>query len=109
MAAPVDREHPDFWKVLRELVQERAVELAQHGYQHLYESERYGLLGRRYGFAPRSEFAGLPYDVQLKKIENGRAIMRAEGLVSDTWVAPSHSFDGDSLRALASSPKVART
>ena len=102
-ALSVDREDPDFWKILRQLVEQEAVELAQHGFRHLYESARYGLLGRRYGFAPRSEFAGLPFETQLAKIENGRSIMRAEGLESDAWVAPSHSFDRETLRALASS------
>jgi hypothetical protein len=59
------------------------------------------LLGKRYGFKPQSEFAGLQYREQLEKISAGKAILARENLASDVWVAPSHSFDRETLRALA--------
>jgi len=93
----------DFWTVLRQLRSDGLVEIAQHGYQHLYETRTAGLLGRSYGFSPQSEFAGLPRDRQEAKIRAGRAILEQQGLTTDVWMAPSHSFDVATLQALAGS------
>jgi predicted deacetylase len=92
---------PRFWEILRELLNEGAVELAQHGFQHRYVSEHAGLWGPRYGFSAKSEFAGLPLEEQRAAIERGRAIMREQGCASDVWMAPSHTFDRNTLTALA--------
>lgn len=99
----VDRENPEFWQTVRDLVAQGLVEIAQHGFQHLYETHAFGLLGRRYGFAQQSEFAGLPYERQLDKIRRGQAILREHGIDTDVWMAPSHSFDAITLRALRDS------
>ena len=96
----VQESHPAFWQILRQLVAEGAVEVSQHGYQHLYETKRHGLLGRRYGFKAQSEFVGLPFEVQKRKIEAGQQILWREGLQTDVWMAPSHSFDRGTLKAL---------
>lgn len=91
---------PRFWEILRELVRDGAVEIAQHGCTHVYDSDRYGILGRRFGFRRQSEFAGHPLDVQRERILLGQAILRDQGLPTDVWMAPSHSFDAATLRAL---------
>ena len=48
----------------------------------------------------KSEFAGLPLVEQEEKIRRGVATFRSHGLDPDTWVAPSHTFDENTLRAL---------
>lgn len=96
----VDRENPSFWKILKQLRDEDRIEVAQHGYQHLYQTGGYGLLGKRLGFSPQSEFVGLSYPDQVEKIRSGRAILQSHGLDTDVWMAPSHSFDRTTLGAL---------
>ena len=96
----VDRDEPSFWSIIRQLITEGRVEISQHGFQHLYVSKKHGLLGRRYAFPCDSEFVGLPYEVQLDKIENGLRILNDEGIHTEVWMAPSHSFDRTTLRAL---------
>ena len=59
-ALTVRANHPAFWSILRQLVAEEVVEIAQHGYQHVYETQGIGMLGRTSGFKPQSEFVGLP-------------------------------------------------
>lgn len=91
---------PRFWDRIRELVHGGGAEVAQHGYRHVYDSRRYGILGRRFGCRPQSEFAGLPYDVQHERIRAGQEILRQASLATDVWMAPSHSFDTTTLDAL---------
>ncbi len=96
----IEPEDPAFWGIIRGLVDDGSVEVAQHGFQHLYESKRHGLLGWRLGFPPRSEFAGLPYPSQLEKIRQGRRILTDHGIASEVWMAPAHTFDRNTLQAL---------
>ena len=70
---------PRFWDVMRSLVERDVVEIAQHGYQHLLERD--------------SNHA-------LEKIQKGRAILQENGLFTDFWFAPNHSFDLTTLNAL---------
>jgi predicted deacetylase len=93
-------ENPDFWPILRQLKKENLVEISQHGYQHTYVTRLCGL-AEKYGVAPQSEFAGLPYAEQFAKITAGQQILRREKLESDIWMAPGHTFDEVTLKALA--------
>ena len=85
----------DFWKEMRAL-QARGWEMAQHGYQHLYVTSDCGLMGVN----NLSEFAGLPYAEQLDKLFRGQTLLREHGLQTETFMAPSHSFDATTLCAL---------
>lgn len=85
----------DFWAEIATL-QRRGWEVAVHGYQHRYETDQAGLLGVH----PRSEFAGLTFDVQRTKLERALAILKTYGITTDTFMAPAHSFDACTLRAL---------
>ena len=85
----------DFWERIR-LLQTRGWEIAQHGFQHLYVTRECGLMG----INGLSEFAGLPYQEQLDKLARGQRLMREHGLQFETFMAPSHSFDRLTLRAL---------
>ncbi len=69
---------------------------AQHGLTHVYTTNEPGLLGiNRY-----SEFAGIDYETQLKMLAEGQKILRGQGLFTDIFMAPAHSFDKNTLKAL---------
>lgn len=48
----------------------------------------------------RSEFAGLPLDEQKRKIGDGVALLREQGIEPRVFFAPSHTFDENTLAAL---------
>ena len=93
---------PRFWDVMRSLVERDVIEIAQHGYQHLLERDsEHALLTRGNGRRiAMSEFAGYSFNEQLEKIQKGRAILQENGLFTDYWFAPNHSFDLTTLNAL---------
>jgi predicted deacetylase len=84
-----------FWDEMR-AARDRDWKLAMHGYQHVFVAESGGTLG----LSDRSEFAGLPFDEQLDKIESGRRILSEQGIETDTFMAPRHSFDSKTEAAL---------
>ena len=88
-------ERGDFWSRVRSW-QARGWAIGLHGYQHLYVNGESGILGLN----SRSEFAGLPFGEQLEKLRKGLAVFTREGVRADAWIAPSHSFDGNTLLAL---------
>jgi predicted deacetylase len=90
----------DFWSIMRKLYEEDKVEFCQHGYNHVYVTNAEGILKSIYGFKRQSEFAGLSYDEQYRKIAAGKKILQAEGINTDVFMAPSHSFDETTLDVL---------
>lgn len=86
----------DFWEEIRS-VQSRGWEIAIHGYRHVYDSLGRDLLG----MGDRSEFAGHDYEVQLDRLRRARAIFDRERVAVDVFFAPSHTFDENTIRALA--------
>jgi predicted deacetylase len=86
----------DFWEQVRAW-QARGWTIGVHGYQHVYQTRSSGVLGIHSG----SEFAGLPLAEQAGKIERALEIFRREGIEPKVWVAPGHSFDNLTLRALS--------
>lgn len=84
-----------FWERLRKLNNEGWV-MAQHGHTHVYCNQNSGILG----INPCSEFAGLSYEEQVHKIELGKKILQGQGLDAIVWMAPAHSFDDNTLKAL---------
>lgn len=85
----------DFWDRVRGW-RARGWTIAQHGYTHVYSQPGGGLLG----IGSKSEFSGLPLPEQQRLLAAGQAILRAEGVWQPYFMAPSHSFDVDTLRAL---------
>lgn len=69
---------------------------ALHGYEHVYCTDDAGINPYVHG----SEFAGLPYEEQRKKIEKGYAVLKSHGIIPEIFFAPSHTFDRNTLRAL---------
>lgn len=84
----------DFWKIVRELHSNGWI-IAQHGYQHLVRGGGGVLRIHRSG-----EFGGLGLKEQEVMISAGRKIMEEKDLATDIFVAPRHSFDKKTLRAL---------
>ncbi len=100
-ALDVSAPHPDFWGVLRKLQDEDCVDFAQHGYQHtLYPAPGAAILGPDLGIKEMSEFASFPYEIQRDKIKNGKRILELNGINTDVWMAPNHTFDHNTLAAL---------
>lgn len=85
----------DFWEEIRE-VQSRGWEIAIHGCQHRFETDCSGLLG----IHCKSEFAGLPFERQYAKLAKAKDIFARQGINSTTFMAPAHTFDRETLRAL---------
>lgn len=85
----------DFWAWVRRMKGQGAT-IAQHGFTHIYETDRPGLLG----IGRKSEFAGLAYQVQYDRLARGKEMMQGEGVWDGVFMAPSHSFDASTIRAL---------
>lgn len=86
---------PEFWDRMRAMEATGAV-VALHGYQHLCDSDRPGLIPLH----KRTEFAGINESTQQEWIHRGLTILRSHGLNPRLWVAPRHGFDQGTLRAL---------
>jgi predicted deacetylase len=91
----VEPERADFWHWLRGRAA-KGWTIAQHGYTHIYATSESGLLG----IGSKSEFAGLPYSEQFQKLAAGKDILVREGLWHGVFMAPSHAFDTNTLKAL---------
>lgn len=85
----------NYWQLIRDL-QENKYAIAMHGFEHRYLNTNSGILKQNM----RSEFAGLPLYVQERKIIEAVEIFERENIKSDIFVAPAHSFDLNTLKAL---------
>ncbi|HEX3029179.1 MAG TPA: DUF2334 domain-containing protein [Clostridia bacterium] len=95
----IEQSNEGFWETIKSLREEGSVEVAMHGYQHVYETKDGGLL-KGFGFKPQSEFAGLPYETQYNKIKDGKEILTGKGIHTDVFMAPGHTFDEITLTVL---------
>lgn len=91
----IDTPRPDFWEYIREL-QNQGYTIAMHGYHHQFEIRADGLVTKN----KISEFAGLPFEKQLEKIQKGKEILNSHGIATDVFFAPAHSYDDNTLLAL---------
>lgn len=90
------QENKYFWSKVRDW-QKMGWSIAIHGYQHLYKTNNSGLIGlNKY-----SEFSGLSYDEQSKKLRKALKIFASYDIKPNLWVAPAHSFDKVTVRALS--------
>lgn len=83
-----DKIDNNFWQRIK-ILERSGFAIAQHGYQHLYDTLEGGMLNINF----QSEFAGHPYDIQKNKMEAGKKILEKKGLSPTLFMAPSHSFD----------------
>ena len=94
-ALSVEPHRADFWDFVRERVV-RGWTVAQHGHTHQYLTAERGILG----IGKKSEFAGLPFAEQKEMLATGKNILVREGVWQPVFMAPSHSFDANTLKAL---------
>lgn len=92
----IDSPHEDFWEYLK-ILQSKGYTIAMHGYQHVFDSKKKGIVVKR----NESEFAGHSLDVQISKIKRGKEILETHGIITDVFFAPAHSYDWNTLKALA--------
>ena len=85
----------DFWNTIREL-QKQGWTIAMHGYQHEYVTKQGGLFPLNHF----SEFAGLSLEEQITKIRKGREIFIQHNISTEVFMAPGHSYDKNTIRAL---------
>lgn len=90
-----DKEKEDFWQRVAEW-QKAGWVIAQHGYQHVYTRKKGGCFPLN-GF---SEFAGLTLREQRQLLSEGRRKLKMRGISTDIFMAPAHSYDKNTLRAL---------
>jgi predicted deacetylase len=77
----------DFWPLIKNLGS-RGWIIAQHGYQHIYGETK-------------TEFAGLPYEEQKRKISLGRSLLIERiGITPNWFMAPAHSLDDTTCKVL---------
>lgn len=91
----MEKENDMFWKNIKDMQQE-GYAIALHGYQHVYSTQNGGNLE----VSPKSEFAGLSYDKQYNKLKKAKEIMNSYSVKPLIFMAPSHSFDINTLKAL---------
>lgn len=89
--APVE----DFWQYLGELEREGWC-IAQHGVTHVYTTKKMGC----FPLNRLSEFAGIAYEKQYEALKRGRDILQEHGIRTDIFMAPAHSFDRNTIKAL---------
>ena len=95
-AVPTDEESwADYLKSLRD----DGWVIALHGFNHLYTTDRKGL----FPLNNFSEFAGVPYFNQLNMIKKGLEKVKEWGIETDIFMAPGHTYDMNTLKALLAS------
>ena len=92
----IEPAHSNFWEFVKEL-QDKGYTIAMHGYIHVFDNHARGIVVKRWD----SEFAGHPYEVQLEKIRKGKEILESHNIHTDIFFAPGHSYDENTLKALA--------
>ncbi len=91
----IENEKENFWHCIKKL-QEMGWTVAMHGLNHLYTTKDGGV----FPLNRKSEFAGLGFEVQDKMIREGKEILKSHGIETDIFMAPSHSYDKNTLKAL---------
>jgi predicted deacetylase len=97
----VDTYDNDFWSKSRRW-QDKNWEIALHGYEHKYVTKGSSIVP----INNYSEFSGLSLEKQKEKIKEGISIFKEEALSCRLWIAPAHSFDENTIKALKSESDI---
>ena len=84
-----------FWQRI-EFLAMNGFKISQHGFRHLYDSSGDTVLKGN----TRSEFAGLSFEDQFNRLSRGKKLLEQRGFSIDTFMAPGHSFDLNTLHCL---------
>ena len=85
----------DFYEVMRGLANE-GYSIAMHGCHHIYTTKSGGI----FPLNNYSEFAMVPYDKQKEMLMRGRDSLKKHGIDTNIFMAPAHSYDQNTIRAL---------
>lgn len=91
----IDEHRGDYWDYLLTLQKEGWV-IAQHGVNHVYSTKKKGC----FPLNALSEFAGIPYEEQKRNLQTGKELLESHGIYTDIFMAPAHSYDRNTLKAL---------
>ena len=91
----INDDRPDFWEFVKNLQNDGWI-IAMHGCNHLYTIADGGM----FPLNKKSEFAGYDLETQSSKIKKGKEILKGHGISTDIFMAPSHSYDKNTLKAL---------
>ena len=91
----MSEENPHFWRMVRDLQTEGWI-ISMHGLNHVYTTKEGGLLPLN----RQSEFAGLSLEEQKSMIAKGKKILMSHGIATDFFMAPSHTYDKNTIEAL---------
>lgn len=86
---------PKFWEKMHAW-EAKGWTPAMHGFEHKYVTDQGGINPVN----KRSEFAGLSYEEQADKIEQGWKALNDHGFHPEIFFAPSHTFDENTLKAI---------
>ncbi len=98
----IEKPDKNFWNKVRSW-QEKNWTIAMHGETHLMKKTSAEQI---LPFYERSEFSGLNFDIQVKKLKKAQAIFDKEKIMINTWVAPAHCFDWTTVKALKVSTNI---
>ncbi len=84
------------WDEVKMLQKEKGWSIALHGYEHRYVNNESGM----FNVNKQSEFAGLSYEEQYEKIQNGLDIFSKHNIIADAFMAPGHSLDFNTVKVL---------
>lgn len=85
----------DFYELMKNL-QKKGFSLAMHGCYHVYTTKSGGM----FPLNNFSEFAGLSYEEQKELLSHGKERLKENGIETDIFMAPAHSYDENTLKAL---------
>ena len=90
----------DFWNRVKNW-KDKGWEITMHGCNHLYtqKSDKRDI----FNYGGNSEFYGLEYQLQLKKIKDGLNEFQKREISIRSFFAPNHIYDLNTLKALKSS------
>ena len=90
--SPVHEDFKDFLKGLKE----EGYEIALHGCYHVYTTNKKGL----FPLNNFSEYAGVSYEKQQDMIAKGKEKLKEWNIDTDIFMAPGHTYDRNTLKAL---------
>lgn len=88
-------DYDDFTGFLNRLKAEGYV-IALHGCYHVYTTGKKGL----FPLNDFSEYAGVAYEKQNEMIRKGKARLKEWGIDTDIFMAPAHTYDRNTIKAL---------
>jgi predicted deacetylase len=92
-----DTKDKNFWKKVRKW-EKKGWCVALHGFNHLFHKVHKKKLF--FPYYNTSEFAGLKKNIQCNLIKKSYKKFLKQGIRPKVWVAPRHTFDANTLKAL---------